>query len=200
MRYLFELTLKAAVAGCDTELTRTVLHYAKKHNYLISIDEKTAMHALFSTYHGRPMAGDYSLLRVLTDCELTYKIAVTEVNREQIEEIRRRESGGEIKVNAFVIQSLNGSRATSKTASRANSRAGSRREERRSKQKLVLELESEAKVVAKSKYQHDDGDSQRKLKDQTERGIPGESMFLSSESLEEDPSKDMVFGQQIQHG
>jgi len=126
VRYLFELTLKAAVAGCDTELTRTVLFYAQSHNYLISVDEKTAIHALLSTYHGRPMAGDYSLLRVLTDCQLPYKIAVTELNRKQIEEIRRRESGGEVKVNAFVIQSLNGSRATSKATSRANSRAVSR--------------------------------------------------------------------------
>jgi len=93
VRYLFELTLKAAVAGCDTEMARTVLSYAKSHNYMISIDERTAMHALLSTYHGRPMMGDYSMLRVLTDCELTYKIAITEHNRKQIEEIRRRETG-----------------------------------------------------------------------------------------------------------
>jgi len=123
VRYLFELTLKAAVAGCDTDLARTVLYYAKNHNYLISVDERTAMHAVQSTYIGRPMAGDYSLLRVLTDCELTYKIAVTDINREQIEEIRRRESGTtDLKVHGFVIQS----ELTSQTASKANSRAVSR--------------------------------------------------------------------------
>ena len=130
MLFLFELTLKAAVAGCDTELTRNVLCYAKSHNYLLSVDERTVMHALISTYQGRPMAGDYSLLRVLIDCEITYKIAVTELNREQIEEIRRRESVGDVKVSAFVIQSLRGSRSTSKVTSEVNSRAASRYENR----------------------------------------------------------------------
>jgi len=122
VRYLFELTLKAAVAGCDTDLARTLLSYARNHNYLLSVDEKTVMHALLSTYTGRPMARDYSILRLLTDCELTYKIAVTDRNREQIEAIKNRESGIGVKVSAFVIESLQGSRVPSREASRATSR------------------------------------------------------------------------------
>jgi len=122
VRYLFELTLKATVAGCDTDLTRTVLYYAKNHNYLISVDERTARYALLSTYPHRPMQGDYSILRVLTDCEVTFKIAVTEVNREQIELAKKRETKNDVSVHAVVLESLKASRTNSRVTSRASSR------------------------------------------------------------------------------
>ena len=80
-RALFELTLKAAIACCDVNHAKTVLWFSKDHNYMVTIDEQTVMHALFSTYSDRRMDGDYSMLRMLVELEVTYRIIITEKNR-----------------------------------------------------------------------------------------------------------------------
>jgi len=51
---------------------------------MVTVDEQTVMHALFSTYPSAPFAGNYSLIRLLIQAEVTYAIKVTEKNQEII--------------------------------------------------------------------------------------------------------------------
>lgn len=48
------------------------------------MDEQTAVHVLFATHPGKPLEGDYSLIRMLIELEVTYQITITEKNRENI--------------------------------------------------------------------------------------------------------------------
>jgi hypothetical protein len=134
-RSLFELTLKATIACSDIDQTKTVLWFAKNHNYLLSIDEQTVMHSLFDTYPGKTLQGDYSLIRMLIELEVTYLIGVTEKNRESIKAQQRKETkkdvrgqdaiGGSSTIKrvgtengASLVSSLASSKVTSRTVSR----------------------------------------------------------------------------------
>jgi len=51
---------------------------------MVTVDEQTVMHALFSTYPKQPFEGNYSLIRLLIQAEVSYAIKITEKNREVI--------------------------------------------------------------------------------------------------------------------
>lgn len=65
-------------------LVKTILWFSKNHNYLLSVDEQTAIHVLYATYPDRPLQGDYSIIRLLIELEVTYQITITEKNRDAI--------------------------------------------------------------------------------------------------------------------
>lgn len=64
-RNLLELALKGAIVCNAAELVKTVIWFAKKNNYLLSMDEQTAVHVLYATYPGKPLEADYRLMRML---------------------------------------------------------------------------------------------------------------------------------------
>ena len=82
------------------------------------------MHTLQQTYPGARMEGDYSLIRVLIELEVTYKIAITDKNREQINAVKKNEHKTDIKFASAVVGtgSKKGSKTNSKTTSKVNSR------------------------------------------------------------------------------
>ena len=53
VRCLFELTLKAMIVCCEVKQTQKILNFAGLHNYMVTVDEQTVIHALFSTYPGQ---------------------------------------------------------------------------------------------------------------------------------------------------
>ena len=62
-----------------------MIRFAKDHNYLLSVDEQTVESSLFATHPSRILEGDYRLMRLLIESEVSYRIEITEKNREQIE-------------------------------------------------------------------------------------------------------------------
>lgn len=84
MRNLLELALKAAIVSCEISHTETIIKFAKKHNYLLTVSEQSVMQALMSTQAGMQLEGDYRLLRLLGTSDITYKIVITEHNRKKI--------------------------------------------------------------------------------------------------------------------
>ena len=80
------------------------------------------LHALLSTYPEAKMAGDYTLIRLLIELEVTYKIVVTDKNRAVIRAQQDQEKG-KIKVAGASLHNSNTtSKVHSKVASRVNSK------------------------------------------------------------------------------
>ena len=72
------------IVCCEIEQTAVILNFASRLHYMVTVDEQTVMHALFSTYLGQPLLENYSLIRLLIKAEVTYAIKVTEKNRKAI--------------------------------------------------------------------------------------------------------------------
>lgn len=97
-----------------------MLWFSKSHTYLVSIDEQTVMYALFNTYLGGDMEGDYKLIRLLLQLEVTYRIVITEANREAIRAEKKQKQATHLVVAS---KSLAASKKDSKETSKVGSKA-----------------------------------------------------------------------------
>lgn len=83
-RKLLELTLKACLVAADGYQAQQVLQFSVNHNYLLAIDEQTVWYLVKQTQEGMILDADYSLISMLLDYDIIYKIQVSDANRNAI--------------------------------------------------------------------------------------------------------------------